>query len=342
MVHIKEYVSDRNRIVPPFLRRLVEVSDIRTEPKQLAINDRAGSTLRKPETKEPQADYPKQRQLSQEKQSKEKNDAPNSRLLKPWVIAEQAKLGAAFAAETVVGVGAALWGLRVLSEIPRMEEAKRTKDRELRTIRTKRRKDKSRVSTEENSPHQPMPLSSREKKKRWRRRSKEKLIWRRKQSRELLSNQGKREKKSKLRSAVARVSSKEKTTKLQERLRRTLAYLARKMSKDLHLQPSHKRQIKDGAFSFAWAVWWWLKLDRRLRERAAPKKQKTITTEALVSKEPTPWILLAIIWYLARLREQGLRNVPQNQKNHKKTKKSVAPLFSLSLPPQGVIFTFNS
>ncbi len=51
--------------------------------------------------------------------------------------------------------------------------------------------------------------------------------------------------------------------------------------------------------------------------------------------ERTPWILLSIIWYLAMIREQGVRtnSNPQKNKRKKKNMHSILPVF-------GVIFTF--
>lgn len=51
---------------------------------------------------------------------------------------------------------------------------------------------------------------------------------------------------------------------------------------------------------------------------SAIRKEKP---EGLVQKEPTPWILLSIIWYLAQIREQGLtqQNVVPKKKQKKQT-----------------------
>ena len=68
----------------------------------------------------------------------------------------------------------------------------------------------------------------------------------------------------------------------------------------------------------------------------------------LVQLEAAPWILLAIIWYLAMIREQGMakyispKNTPSKQTKKKKNKKIYQSVPIQWLPPQGVIFAAAS
>ncbi|MFZ5845486.1 MAG: hypothetical protein ACOY0S_03405 [Patescibacteria group bacterium] len=358
MVHIKDYVSGRKRellekstsIVPPFLRRLVTVFDnkndqkIRTEVKQLAMDGRAGQALRKSEIKEPGVS----------------RDKTQTRIEAPRRIF-------GLAAETGVGVGAAIWGLRLISELPPnhvnlfSREKKNTKElrRKNKKIFLSRAAEikelKSKVRTQERQR-----IKTKEGKRRKERKLKAKKRWEKQQlNRQPIEGEGRRRF---LETKLGRRSKTEKALKQRQRkLTVVVLRLAKRMvavraelqkfsSKDKQSQEIEQtskrelasRRVAEVGLAFAWAFWWWSNLNRRLGERAKLERLKTLkrsiisgklketTTEALVGKEPTQWVLLAIIWYLVMLREQGLRNIPPKQKNHKKIKKS------------GIIFTLNS
>lgn len=96
-----------------------------------------------------------------------------------------------------------------------------------------------------------------------------------------------------------------------------------------HINNAEKEQIRKlekrliSRFVFGWTLWhitsknFHLSIDRSVKKKI----------ERLVKKEPTQWVLLAIIWYLAMIREQGR---PLTYKKQKK------------IPKHAVIFAFAS
>ncbi|MBI5619906.1 hypothetical protein HY950_03020 [Candidatus Gottesmanbacteria bacterium] len=104
-------------------------------------------------------------------------------------------------------------------------------------------------------------------------------------------------------------------------------------------------------FSLAITVWLLLKLDGYYRSLQSLKltliegtkqgslieKLKEHMPEGLVQREPAPWVLFAIIWYLAQLRESGVQNTKYQRPNT--TKKSTRNK-KLFLPHGGVIFAY--
>jgi hypothetical protein len=118
---------------------------------------------------------------------------------------------------------------------------------------------------------------------------------------------------------------KQKTVKKIEFVWGKATELVRRERKQEKLQP--ERQL-----SVAIAVWTILKLSNYLRaldslEQFVKKVQdpsllvaiRKEKPEGLVQREPAPWILLSIIWYLAQIREQGLVQTKMPiQKNPKK------------------------
>ncbi|MCX6793519.1 MAG: hypothetical protein NTY06_00240, partial [Candidatus Gottesmanbacteria bacterium] len=69
-----------------------------------------------------------------------------------------------------------------------------------------------------------------------------------------------------------------------------------------------------------------------------PKK-----SEKLILKEPAPWFLFAIIWYLAMIREsRGAGSGYAGQGKKKKAKKQIIQYYPTPIPQQGVIFAFAS
>jgi hypothetical protein len=112
-------------------------------------------------------------------------------------------------------------------------------------------------------------------------------------------------------------------------------------------------------FSFAFSLWLLLKLQSYYQSLGVIKRaideinplvshEKRPTNpfgnsieempEGLVQQETTPWVLLAIIWQLAMIREQGMatKHVPPTKPKKKKHPIKVSPASS------GVIFTFSS
>ncbi|HCS79399.1 hypothetical protein A3A64_00965 [Candidatus Gottesmanbacteria bacterium RIFCSPLOWO2_01_FULL_48_11] len=107
-------------------------------------------------------------------------------------------------------------------------------------------------------------------------------------------------------------------------------------------------------FSLAIAVWVLLKFDAYYRSLRSLKifimgetkqgslleKLKTHMPEGLIQREPAPWILLAIIWHLAMIREQGMiqgAGYKQQGASKKKTKKKLQNPY---IPHDGVIFAY--
>ena len=106
---------------------------------------------------------------------------------------------------------------------------------------------------------------------------------------------------------------------------------------------SERREQKHALdFSLAFVVWLFLQKRYRVPLPAWPagrhesKKDKRFRSERLLPKESTAWILLAIIWYLAMIRESGKVSVKQQ-----KQKKSKVFGYTPVLPMHGVIFAFE-
>lgn len=117
-----------------------------------------------------------------------------------------------------------------------------------------------------------------------------------------------------------------------------------------------------GEFSLALAVWYMLKLmnyHAMLSALTAFLQQKQDTPdgmqeqgllavigekkpEALIRKEPAPWLLFAIIWQLAMIREQGMAQSAGAQTMQGKKQKAAAVPAGRRIQRAGIIFTFSS
>lgn len=64
--------------------------------------------------------------------------------------------------------------------------------------------------------------------------------------------------------------------------------------------------------------------------------------EGLIDHEGTSWLLSAIIWYLAMIREQGIVQTQTTKKPGTKKKKTLFPVSVVSTQMNGVIFTYAS
>lgn len=72
--------------------------------------------------------------------------------------------------------------------------------------------------------------------------------------------------------------------------------------------------------------------DKEIRQKEVVRIIKAHVSEGLIQKEPTQWLLLAIIWHLAMIREQGIHTTSiQTKKKKKKAAHSA-----------GIIFAFNN
>ena len=136
----------------------------------------------------------------------------------------------------------------------------------------------------------------------------------------------------KIPSALKKRESQEK-----RRLRRVVEKSLRRYKKK-ELRRSEKRETKKDSsiqrkereavagMVFGWMVWVILEKKNILSEKIVSKKR---VYKERNKQEPTPWVLLSIIWYLTAIREQGMRNNPMKKKRRK-------------LPKKGIIFAFRS
>jgi hypothetical protein len=101
-----------------------------------------------------------------------------------------------------------------------------------------------------------------------------------------------------------------------------------------------KKLVKD--FSVAVVIWILLHMPIEDYRQDGKKQEQGLVglkkSEHLFIKESVPWLLFAIIWHLAMIRESGMRT-GMNPKKIQKPKKQQS--FAL-MPPQGVIFAFAS
>ncbi len=175
----------------------------------------------------------------------------------------------------------------------------------------------------------------------------------------LFSRKEKRQKKQQERLSMALFRLARKISKIEKRLVFTLETRKRpQIKRGLHLEKPHltdvapkkarhvekkvRRERQKEAvvrFSFAWTFWLLLKMSA-LREHIHNTDTKDEKQEALIQKEPAPWILLSIIWYLAMIRESGAQNAQKAKV--KKKKKSYQSARLMRLPPAGIIFAYAS
>ncbi len=124
--------------------------------------------------------------------------------------------------------------------------------------------------------------------------------------------------------------------------------------------PRERKREVTLRFSFAWTLWVLLQtLQRELAPDALMNFQYQrfhVSIDESAQKEPTPWVLFAIIWYLAAIREHGLpiskilgpsagAGKYQKSKRHikkrkVKQRKRLQIGFPSYLPQTGVIFAF--
>lgn len=94
--------------------------------------------------------------------------------------------------------------------------------------------------------------------------------------------------------------------------------------------------IKENVLNFSITFVIWILLAKQKNVLVNEYKSIETKSDRLVSMEPTPWLLLAIIWYLAMVREHGFTKPQQVKKKKKSTKKKyVHPILR-----QGVIFVY--
>lgn len=128
----------------------------------------------------------------------------------------------------------------------------------------------------------------------------------------------------------------EKITEEKQKAIETIARVWEKATELVRSVDQTPEPVPEKQLSVAIAVWTILKLSNYLvaldrLEQMVRKLQGLEKPEGLVPREPAPWILLSIIWYLAQIREQGLVQTKAVPK--KKKQKQSAPV---------IIYAFSS
>ncbi len=105
------------------------------------------------------------------------------------------------------------------------------------------------------------------------------------------------------------------------------------------------REKKEAIVKFSFALTLWFFMSSPVKNGTSskdwiPPGGMTKDKEAFIQKEPVPWILLSIIWYLAMIRESGGHNAPKAKV--KKKKKNYQSVQLIDLPPAGIIFAWGS
>lgn len=132
-----------------------------------------------------------------------------------------------------------------------------------------------------------------------------------------------------------------------------------------------RKESKEAINNFFFALFFWVLLkhfEKQMQTHVTEKPQETRKEENLpvsqeigqnqrqenlIVKEPAPWILLSVIWYLVMAREGGLVKMPNanppaggpmpNKKSGKKKRFKKKQFFQTSsIPKHAVIFAFNS
>lgn len=239
-----------------------------------------------------------------------------------------------FVAETGVGVGAALFGLRQLAELTKNEKRRVRKhiERRYQKMKSKEQNRKKAEALQKKSKEAVNKEKKPFKKEAWIRTRKNK---------EMRRHRRREKKQSPVREFA--ISRKELTVwktllvlarRLQERKPRMEKKFKQNEGRQIRIQERKRVAVK---FIFALLLWVFLKNEsKHVRFPQSFKREKKI--EAPAVKEPTQWVLLAIIWYLVMIREQRM---PMRHKKQKKTKQK-SLYSSQALPPSGVIFALAS
>jgi hypothetical protein len=115
--------------------------------------------------------------------------------------------------------------------------------------------------------------------------------------------------------------------------------LIRRKEQQIRIWPTErKRQSIERAMNISIAFIFWTLLAKHKNVLTNEYKSIKKKSDVLATAEQSPWILFAIIWHLAMIRESGMRTV-QTKTKQKKVKGST---YSPFLAPRGVIFAFVS
>lgn len=177
----------------------------------------------------------------------------------------------------------------------------------------------------------------------------------------------KEQKRMRLRELVRYKERKRQTTKKKEKqtvfpersaqkfdvvLRKTIVRLARKLEKKektlLPISEEVKEQRKEKIvtkFTFTWVLWLLQETNSRHSRIDNPNNNTLEQSAIILQKEPTQWILLSILWYLAMIREKKAYSVQRTAYRKKKKSKFKSNNFTLAgwqLPNQAIIFAYGS
>ena len=98
-------------------------------------------------------------------------------------------------------------------------------------------------------------------------------------------------------------------------------------------------------FSVALVIWLLLHMQSSSHHQEEKRYDVSVIkrekSKKLIVKEPAPWLLVAIIWHLTMIREQGMRHGLNDPRYKKKTVQKQKIFWRAMLPPTGVIFAFH-
>lgn len=250
-----------------------------------------------------------------------------------------------FVRTTEVGIGGVTEMLRVMKKLPdiSVESIKRPKKEKIRkqkitseTMRVFRKSEafKKLTKREQRVLRRKEKVLMRKEKKlllRKERRSikkKEKILW---NTLKRLVRRAERQFVSK------KIKQKEKMQKINVVKKEIRTGITRKEHQTKNREKQH---VVD--FSVALVIWLLLHMQTSSHHHKEKKREVSLikhkTSEKRIVQEPTPWLLFAIIWHLAMIREGGMRTAHRQ----KKAKKQVMQYYPMSMPTSGVIFAFAS
>ena len=340
-----------NTAMPPFLRRLLDIPLEKQEQEQKYNTDKkiAG------------ADEEPLKELLHhaDERIREAGKQFVSRVVVRWQEMAAVKSLFVFAAESGVGIGVALLGLKFVSEdLPKMPEKKQLEGRFLKDRAPKNLEEREKVQKPKHERALQRLITSVDKitLKRY-------FVKQEKQGLRLLRPVAEGLKRRFLKKDRVRIATKEikvRAVKPVEQLWKTMRSLTRRLERlkkrSVRTVPQ-ENYVADQKpvleFSFAWTLWSLFFLSSFENEQENShiliyeKNERIEVGKVLVDKEPRPGILLGIIWYLSMIRESGFGNKPINQ--YANTTNTTNPVLNGTnkqrqsyLLPRGVIFAYAS
>lgn len=166
-------------------------------------------------------------------------------------------------------------------------------------------------------------------------RKKEKILW------EIVRKLMKKGKTIERKSFVKTVNRKEIIKKLRVENRDKKVKM---ISKERNSQKQEKQRVMD--ISVALVIWLLLQMQSSSRPtkeiRSTLIVNKREKSKTLPVKDPAPWLLFALIWHLAMIREQGARRGLNDPRYMRQTVQKQKMIQRAVLPPMGIIFAFAS